>query len=102
MSGENAYLLRPEHEDGAYAEACASWHTPHSIVLEFLAPATPPDPEAPLGERRHRESLQVAARIRIPAGAAFDVIREVSDRMAFYEAEFGEIHRPQLNRGGAT
>ncbi len=39
--------------------------------------------------------MRVVARIRIPVGLAFDLIRMVHATMARYEDEWGEIRRPE-------
>ena len=93
-----AYDLPGELEQGAYAEQCVSWHTPYAIVLEFLAPVDPSRPR----EGEHERVPSVMARVRLPVGAAFEMIRNVSDTMGRYERQFGEIQRPQRREPGGS
>ena len=86
-------------EGGAYAEAVALWHTPFALVLEFLAPTRPPQ-ESPADAAR-LPPVGIVSRVRLPIGLAFDLIRGVSAIMTDYEAEWGDIRRPEPRRRGA-
>lgn len=86
-------------EGGAYAEAVALWHTPFALVLEFLAPTRPPQESSADPARLPPE--RIVSRVRLPIGLAFDLIRGVSAIMTGYEAEWGEIRRPEPRPRGA-
>jgi hypothetical protein len=82
----------PEHEAGVYATAVAVWNTRYDFTIDFGAALTPePDEVDDLTSVPHR----VVARVRIPAGLAFEVLRALSANMERYEMRWGEIHRPE-------
>lgn len=96
----DGFFLPPELESGVYAEAVAIWHTPFALVIDFLVPLVPRYGTA-LGEEAQPDPVdQVIARVRLPIGFAFEMIRGVSDMMTDYEKRWGEIHRPQQQEGG--
>jgi hypothetical protein len=88
------FYVPPEQEEGVYAENMAIWHTPYGFVLDFgvyeLAQQVDPEDH----EKGYVTPIRVTARVRIPAGLAFDMIRLVNARMEAYEQQFGEIRRP--------
>jgi hypothetical protein len=80
---------------GVYANALAVWHTPHEFTLDFMVTANPPQPaQTPEGETVIRAPHQLVARVRIPPGAVFDIIRAINENMTNYEQAFGPIRRP--------
>ena len=90
------FYVPPEQEAGVYAHAYAIWHTAYDFILDFavtqLAQAT--DPEDP--DAGHVVPARVVARVRIPPGLVFDLIQTINERMTQYEAEWGEIARPEF------
>jgi hypothetical protein len=41
--------------------------------------------------------MLVVARVRLPTGLVFDVLRALNQAMTEYEAIFGEIRRPEAH-----
>ena len=93
FTGADGFELLPELEGGAYAEGVALWHTPFTLVLDFLVPTFPPR-DGQSGPEPVQPA-RVVARVRLPIGMAFELIRGVSAIMGDYEAEWGEIRRPE-------
>jgi hypothetical protein len=81
---------------GLYANNVNVWHTPYEFTLDFAVSELPQltDPEDLDGGLTVPNS--VVARIRIPVGLVFDVIRAVNANMEQYEAAWGEIKRPEF------
>jgi hypothetical protein len=82
------FLVPAEHQAGVYANAATVWKTPYDFTIDFAAFAGNPDDVDDVTAR-------VVARVRIPTGFAFDLIRMVHATMARYEDEWGEIRRPE-------
>ena len=80
---------------GVYANALGIWHTVHEFTLDFTVNSQPPQPtETPDGTRVVHVPHQFVARVRIPPGVVFDVIRAINENMTNYERVFGPIRRP--------
>jgi hypothetical protein len=78
-----------------YANIVSIWFSPYEFGLEWgLTEAAeaedPDDPTSPL-----RIPVSVVARLRVPTGLIFDVLRALNQAMTRYEAIFGEIRRPE-------
>jgi hypothetical protein len=76
-------------ESGVYANFLGVWHTPYEFTLDFAA--TQPAQQSDTGVT---VPCKVVARIKVPVGVIFDVIRALNDNMTKYEETFGEIRRP--------
>jgi uncharacterized protein DUF3467 len=77
---------------GVYANGLSVWHTPNEFTLDFVVntqPATPAQTET--GETVIRAPHQLVARVRIPPGKVFDVIRAINENLTNYESAFGPI-----------
>jgi hypothetical protein len=98
--GESLRLVVPaELEAGAYANALVVWHTPYEFTLDFGARQRPQrvdedDPDSPVVW-----PCRVVSRIRLPLTLMFDVLRALNASMTEYEAEWGEIRRPERPGG---
>lgn len=88
------FYVPPEVEEGIYAENMAIWHTPYGFVLDFGSYQLAQPIDAENLEKGYVTPVRVNARIRIPAGLAFDMIRTINARMEGYEAQWGKIHAP--------
>ena len=78
-----------------YANIVSIWFSPYEFGLDWgLTEAAeaedPDDPTSPL-----RIPVSVVARLRVPTGLIFDVLRALNQAMTGYEAIFGEIRRPE-------
>jgi hypothetical protein len=85
-----------EWRTGLYANNVNVWHSPYEFTLDFAVTEPPEadDPEDPGSALTVPNS--VVARIRIPVGLVFDVIRAINASMSAYEAMWGEIRAPEL------
>jgi hypothetical protein len=79
---------------GVYANMLNVWYSPYEFALDWglSGPSQPEDEDDPASPIRIRGS--VVARVRIPVGLGFDVMRSLNQAMARYESIFGEIRRP--------
>jgi hypothetical protein len=85
----------PSLEGGVYANGLIAWFTPHEFTLDFIVNSAPSQPgETPEGEAVIRAPHRLAARVRIPPTALFDIIRAINENMGRYEQAFGPIRRP--------
>jgi hypothetical protein len=71
------------------------WLTAFTIVFDFYV-----DTELPRPDSESLQSRRIVSRVRLPIGLAFDLIRGVGGMMSGYEAEWGEIRRPDRIREG--
>lgn len=80
---------------GVYANTLSIWHTAHEFTLDFAVNSQPPQPaQTEDGMTVLRVPAQLVARVRIPPGAVFDVLRAINENMTNYERAYGPIHRP--------
>jgi hypothetical protein len=77
-----------ELEAGVYASFLSTWYTPHEFTLDF-GTRVADDPE---------RQLQAVARVKVPPGVVFKMIRIIHARMTLYEEEYGPIHYPEHRR----
>jgi len=73
-----------ELETGVYASFLATWYTRHEFTLDFGIEVED-DPE---------RQLRGIARVKVPPGVVFEMIRIIHARMTEYEGEHGPIHYP--------
>jgi hypothetical protein len=92
------YVPEP-NEEGTYANSFAIWHTAYEFTIDFAVSQViqPVNPEEPAGAQV--VPMRVVSRIRLPVGLVFDLIKSINERMAAYEAEWGEIHAPERREG---
>jgi len=72
---------------GVFADIVGVWHTPEVFVLDFSAfvePARISEPEAAVVQR-----AQVVARVRVPPGQVFEIMRALEQQLTAWEAETG-------------
>jgi hypothetical protein len=80
---------------GVYANNASVWFSPYEFTLDWsiaepLAAENPEDPESSL-----IAANLVVARVRIPVGLIFDVMRGLNEAMSRYERLWGEIKGPR-------
>lgn len=88
--------LPGELEGGVYANVLAAWHSAYEFTLDFAS-------TGPMRTREAEDGLpgglevpcRIVSRVKIPVPLVFDVIRTLNEEMTKYEAEFGEIRRPE-------
>lgn len=88
--------LPAELEGGAYANVLAAWHSAYEFTLDF-ASTGPVRPRTVNGEPvdGYEVPCRIVSRVKIPVPLVFDVIRTLNEEMTKYEAEYGEIRRPE-------
>lgn len=83
--------LPPEIIAGSFADFANVWHTPTVFVMDFLTLAQPPhedvDPET--GASRTVVPARVVSRIRIPPEQVFELAKELTQQLEFWEQETG-------------
>ena len=87
--------ISPEVRRGIYANTLSIWFSPYEFafdwgLVEQVEPEDPGDPASPI-----RVPILIVARVRLPTGRIFDVLRALNQSMTDYEAIFGEIRRPE-------
>jgi Protein of unknown function (DUF3467) len=79
---------------GVYANGLNVWHTPHEFTLDFVVNAEPPkQATGPAGEQVITAPQRLVARVRIPPGMVFDLIRAINNNLTNYEQALGQITR---------
>jgi Protein of unknown function (DUF3467) len=77
---------------GVYANGLSVWHTISEFTLDFVVNSQPQTPaRTDTGETVIRAPHQLVARVRIPPGKVFDVIRAINDNLTNYEQTFGPL-----------
>jgi hypothetical protein len=87
--------ISPDLRRGVYANTLTIRFSPYEFafdwgLVEQVEPEDPDDPASPL-----RVPILIVARVRLPTGLVFDVLRALNESMTNYEAIFGEIRRPE-------
>ena len=88
------FEISPETRTGVYANIVRIWYSPYEFALDWgltgvVEAEDPDDPTSPF-----RLPVSLVARVRVPTGLIFDVLRALNEAMTSYEAIFGEIRRP--------
>jgi Protein of unknown function (DUF3467) len=94
-----SFYVPPDQEAGVYANTVAVWHTAYDFTIDFAATQLPQQTDRGNPESSWVVPARVVARIRIPPTLVFDVIQTINARMEVYEAEWGEIARPEREQG---
>ena len=87
--------ISAEVRKGVYANTLTIWFSPYEFafdwgLVEREEPEDPDDSTSPI-----RIPILIVARVRLPTGLVFDVLRGINQSMTDYEAIFGEIRRPE-------
>ncbi len=89
--------LPDELQGGAYANVLAAWHSAYEFTLDFASTGPVRPRDAADAAAGFEVPCRIVSRVKIPVPLVFDVIRTLNEEMTKYEAEFGEIRRPQQN-----
>lgn len=80
-----------DNEVGVYAGFASVWRTQESFVLDFATEVRPPevseDPES--GTRFVHVPARVVARVRIPPGQVWELMKALEQNLSAYERETG-------------
>jgi hypothetical protein len=85
-----------ELRGGVYANFLQLWHTPYDFTLDFAVAGRAEPVDSDVSESGFAIPYRLVARVRIPVGFVFGVLRLINAAMANYEATWGEIRRPEL------
>ena len=94
-----AIELPDELQGGAYANVLAAWHSAYEFTLDFASTGPVRPRDTPDATPAFEVPCRIVSRVKIPVPLVFDVIRTLNEEMTKYEAEFGEIRRPQQRVG---
>lgn len=82
--------IQPERALGVHADFAQVWHTPESVVIDFLAITTPPQSEVGVdGEQRQVTQATVASRVRLAPTHVFELMKALERQLAAWEVETG-------------
>jgi hypothetical protein len=84
--------ISPEVEAGIYADFASLWHTADSFVIDFAALRQPPytAPEDPqTGRTVAVLPTRIVARVRIPPGQVFELMKALEQQLSMWEKESG-------------
>jgi len=87
--------ISAEVRKGVYANTLTIWFSPYEFAFDWgvAERAEPEDLDDPASLLRI--PILIVARVRLPTGLVFDVLRALNQSMTDYEAIFGEIRRPE-------
>ena len=83
-----------ETRPGTYANFMTCWHTAYEFTLDFAVTQPLELRTTEAGEQLHVVPADVVARVKVPPGLLFNIIRALNENMTLYEQAFGEIRRP--------
>jgi hypothetical protein len=79
----------PDHEVGAHASFASVWRSQDSFVIDFSTEVRPSevaeDPEN--GTRYLHVPVRVVARVRIPPGQVWELMKSLEKNLSAYERE---------------
>lgn len=78
-----------ELEAGLYANFMSVWHTAYEFTLDFAVILPTEESRADDGTITPIAPAKVTARVKIPPGLVFNVMRALNESLAAYEAQFG-------------
>jgi len=81
---------------GVYADVVGVWHTPEVFVLDFSSFLEPPRLEEGPAGTAVVQRAQVVARVRVPPGQVFEIMRALEQQLTAWEIETGR------NSGGTN
>ncbi len=81
----------PDEEVGAFAGFASVWRAQDSFVLDFATEVRPPEvaEDRATGERYVHVPARVVARVRIPPGQVWELMRALEKNLSAYERERG-------------
>jgi hypothetical protein len=79
----------PELQAGVYADFVGVWHQPHCFVLDFSVHTNPPQVVEVDGQKVLNVPAQMVARVRIPPGQVFEIMKALEQQLSRWEREQG-------------
>ncbi len=84
----------PDQEVGVYSNLLAIWHTQDEFTLDFaVKQPSQMRPDEAAGHEVHVPA-RVVARVRVPPGQVFEILKAINENMTHYEQTYGDIRRP--------
>ncbi len=83
--------IAPELEGGVYASFANLWHGPDVFTIDFAALAAPPvriDDDH--GQPYNQIQTRIVARVRIPPGQVFELMKALEIQLSAWESETGQ------------
>ena len=87
-------VVPPDQEVGVYANLLAIWHTQDEFTFDFAVKQPAQTRETDDGVPVVHVPARVVARVRVPPGQVFEILKALNENMTHYEQTFGEIRRP--------
>jgi hypothetical protein len=85
--------IAPELEGGVYASFANLWHGPDVFTIDFAALAAPPTrSQDENGQEFTQIQTRIVARVRIPPGQVFELMKALEIQLSAWETESG--HKP--------
>lgn len=82
--------IQPEKSLGVHADFAQVWHTPETVVIDFLSITTPIQSETgPDGQPRQVTQATVASRVRIAPTHVFELMKALERQLAAWEVDTG-------------
>ena len=78
-------------EAGVHADFASIWHTPDTFVLDFASLRRPPyrADDADTGHQVAIMPVRVVARVKIPPGQVFELMKALEAQLSAWEQETG-------------
>jgi hypothetical protein len=90
------FSITPEVEIGVFANFVSVWHQPDCFVLDFQTYTRPPQlTEDPDGRQLIDLATRVVARVRIPPGQVFEIMKALEQQLSAWERETGAVRPTQ-------
>jgi hypothetical protein len=86
--------ITPEVEGGVYANFVNLWHSKDEFTLDFGVTSRPPLPAEDDNGRFLHVSTRIVARVRVPPGQVFEIMKALETQLSMWETETGQ--RPAL------
>ena len=81
--------ITPEIEAGVFANFVGVWHQPDCFVLDFQTYTRPPQIGDEDGQPYIDVATRVVARVRIPPGQVFEIMKALEQQLSAWERETG-------------
>ncbi len=81
--------LPTEHVVGVPADYASVWHTPESVVIDFLSSRKPAQVGERDGEQVLLHDLVVSARVRMPPTHVIELLKALERQLSMWETETG-------------
>ena len=83
--------ISPDIEPGVHADFVSIWHTADTFVLDFASLRQPPQlsEDAETGQRVIVLPTRIVARVKLPGGHVWELMRTLNQQLSAWEQETG-------------